>query len=73
MGDGPPALNVRIVAPLVGLAIAYIGLSLLLIAVLLLNISELFSGVAFAWFIMSVALAVGLAVMTYTIRRKGAV
>lgn len=70
MGGGSPALNIRIVAPLVGLAIAYIGLSLLLIIVLLLDISELFSGVAFAWFIMSVILAIGLAVMIYTIRKK---
>ncbi|MHC1593502.1 MAG: hypothetical protein ACXQT1_05430 [Methermicoccaceae archaeon] len=70
MANVPPDLTVKVVAPLVGLSIAYIGLSVLLIVVLLLDISELFSAVAVVWFIMSVVLALGLAAMIYVSRKK---
>ncbi|MHC1570577.1 MAG: hypothetical protein ACXQS9_01830 [Methermicoccaceae archaeon] len=70
MANVPTHITPKVVAPLVGLSIAYIGLSVLLIAVLLLNISELFSAVAVVWLIMSVVLAIGLAVMVYLTRKE---
>lgn len=70
MANVPTHITPKVVAPLVGLSIAYIGLSVLLIVVLLLNISELFSAVAVVWLIMSVVLAIGLAVMVYLTRKE---